>query len=195
MFIYKVQGTSTKVQVQSCALEMGKFKTILEKFIPKLSIKYLLFIFIIVIGCSYQIIHVSKVYFEFETKINVKYIQISEIVIPMVSICKKTANTFRDSSKLKSIEGMSSVQVYNETLNFDEVFIKIEFYCLGGKMIKVIKNFTDENQNEIQYEKTISSDMICYHFKYSNTKKLNNKVISSPKSCLVITPLQIENRI
>ena len=85
-----------------------------------------------------------------------------------------TPYAFRNSSKSKSIKGMSSAQVYNQTYNFDEVFIEIKLYHVDGKVIKVVNNFTDENQNEIQYEKTISSLMICYHFKYPYTKQLNN---------------------
>ena len=152
---------------------MKKFKTILQRFILKLSIKYLLFIFIIIIGCSYQVIHVSKVYFEYETKIDVKYNQKSEIVIPMVSFCRPTIYSFRNSSEPKSIKGMSPAQVYNQTY-LDEIFIEIVFFRMDGKVIKVVNNFTDENQNEIQFEKTISSSMICYHFKYPNAKQLNN---------------------
>ena len=124
-----------KIQTFRCGLEMGKLKTILEKFILKISIKYLLFIFMIIIGCSYQVIHVSKVYFEFETKIDLKYNEKSEVVIPMVSFCMPTVYSFRNSSKSKSIKGMSPVQVYNQTYNFDEVFIQIKFFRVDGKSV------------------------------------------------------------
>ena len=99
---------------------MGKFKTILVKFVLKLSIKYLLFIFIITIGCSYHVINVSKVYFDFETKIDIKYNQKSEFVIQMISICIETEGSFRNL-KHKLIKGMSDAQIYNQTFNFDEV--------------------------------------------------------------------------
>lgn len=37
----------------------------------KLSVKYLIFIMIIMIGCSRQVIQVIQVYLEFETKVDV----------------------------------------------------------------------------------------------------------------------------
>ena len=62
----------------------------MEKFDPKSLIKYLMFIIIITIGCSYQIIQVTQIYFKFETKVDVKYEQNNGIVVLMVSICEET---------------------------------------------------------------------------------------------------------
>ena len=153
-----------------------EMQEILTKLKHKLSIKFLLFIIIIIIGCSYQIIQLVQVYFEFETKINVKYNENNEIVIPMVSFCQKTDFMFRNSSQ--HINEMSPAQVYNQTLSFNEVFIEIEFIRSNGKYeYSIIDNFKDEEQNngEIYYEKTISSKIICYHFKYLHSKQLKRK--------------------
>ena len=172
----KVSWTSNCSIIRSkiFGIKMAELLTKLKKLKPKISWKYLLFILFIIIGCSYQVIHVSKMYFEFETIVDVKY-EKSEIVIPMISICEETIYLFRNSSEFKSIEGMSPAQVYNQTFNFNEMFIEIRFYSNDEKVEKLVTNFTDEDQNEIQYEKTISSYMTCYHFKYLNTKQLNNK--------------------
>ena len=62
----------------------------MEKFDSKSLIKYLMFIIIITIGCSYQIIQVTQIYFKFETKVDVKYEQNNGIVVLMVSICEET---------------------------------------------------------------------------------------------------------
>lgn len=51
---------------------MAKFLTKLIKLTLKISLKYLIFIFIL-IGCSYQVIQVIKVYLEFETKVDVSF--------------------------------------------------------------------------------------------------------------------------
>ena len=113
---------------------------------------------------------------EFETKVDVKYKQNNEIVIPMVSFCKTTSIMFRNSSQNNSSEGLSPAQFYNQTFSFGEVFILIEFISLNDKYYEIV-NFTDgeQNNNEIYYEKTISFEMICYHFKYLHSKQLKHK--------------------
>ena len=90
---------------------MVKFKVNLRKLLPKLSIKYLLFIILIIIGCSYQIIQLAQVFWGFETKIEVKYNQNNEIAIPMVSFCKPTQIMFRNSSQNNSFKGFSPAQL------------------------------------------------------------------------------------
>ena len=153
-----------------------EIKEISTKLKRKLSIKYLIFIIIIISECSYQIIQLMQVYFEFETKINVKYNENNEIVIPMVSFCQNIDFMFRNSSK--DINGLSPAQVYNQTFSFNELFIGIDFITSNGKYeFSTIDNFTKEEQNngEIYYEKTISSKMICYHFKYLHSKQLKRK--------------------
>ena len=146
---------------------MAKFIT---KLIPKISIKYLLFIILIIIGCSYQIIQVTQLFLKFETKIEVKYEQNDEIIIPMVSFCKPTRFSFRNSSQ--KIIGLSPAQIYNQTFDFNELFIELEYISSEGSFHK-IHNFEDET--EIEFEKTISSDLVCYHFKHLNSKEIKHK--------------------
>ena len=52
---------------------MAEIITNLKKLLLALSIKYLLFLIIIIIGCSYQIIQVTQIYFKFEMKVDVKF--------------------------------------------------------------------------------------------------------------------------
>ena len=92
---------------------MAKLNANLRKFIPKLSIKYLIFIIFIMIGCSYQIIKVTQVFLKFETKVDVSYDQNNENVIPMVSFCKPTKFMLRNSES--QIKQLSPAQLYNQT--------------------------------------------------------------------------------
>ena len=161
-------------------IEMGKLKLILNKLNSKISWKYLLFIFIIIIGCSYQVIQVIQVYLEFETKIDVKYDDQSEIAIPKVSLCKPTTFLMRNSSLRynETIIGLSPAQLYNMTFNFKEIVVQLRYY--NGTSSPYVEKFKDaEHQIKsiIHYEKTISLLRICYHFKYSNVKQIKAKNI------------------
>ena len=153
---------------------MAKFNVNLRKLIPNLPIKYLIFIIIITVGCSYQIIQVTQVFLKFETKIDISYDGNNEIIIPMVSFCKPTLHMLRNSSQ--RIEGLSPAQFYNETFNFSEIFIYMWFIIPNGKSHH-ISNFTNEEQNNsgIYYEKTVSFSLVCFHFKYLHSKQLNRK--------------------
>ena len=154
---------------------MVKFITILRILIPNLSYKYLLFILIVFAGCLYQMIQVIQVYLKFETKIDLSYDQKSEIVIPMISSCKPTKFMFRNSSK--NINGLTPAQVYNMTFDFNEIFIQIDFMDSNSTYHRMINltNEDDQNKSEIHYEKTIRKYIICYHFKYPNSKQLKHK--------------------
>ena len=90
---------------------MAKFNVNLRKLLPKLSIKYLIFIIFIIIGCSFQIIQLTQVFLKFETKVQLKYEQNNEIVISMVSFCKPTELMFRNSSQNNSFKGFSPAQL------------------------------------------------------------------------------------
>lgn len=153
---------------------MFKFIRILRNLIPKLSYKYLLFIIIVVAGCSYQVVQVIQVFMKFETKIDVSYDQNNEISIPMVSFCKSTEKMFGNSSQ--EIKGLSPAQLYNHTYKFNEVFIGTKFITSNGKYDE-ITSFNEENQNigKIYYEKTISDSLVCYQFKYLHSKQLKHK--------------------
>ena len=67
---------------------MEKLKLNLNKLNCKISWKYLLFILVIIIGYSYQVIQIIQIYLQFETKIDVKHDDQNEIAIPMLSLCK-----------------------------------------------------------------------------------------------------------
>ena len=56
------------------------------------------------------------------------------------------------------------------------MFIYIQFIRSNDKFNQIL-DVTDEEQNnrEIYYEKTISDWIICYHFKYLDTKQLKHK--------------------
>ena len=74
---------------------MKRFITKFRNLKSKISIKYLIFILLISLGCLYQIVQVSLVFFEFETKIDVS-IEKDEMRILMVSFCIDARNVFRD---------------------------------------------------------------------------------------------------
>ena len=86
--------------------------TKIRKLKSKISINYLTFIFLISIGCLYQIVQVSVVFFGFETKIDVS-IDKNEIGIPMVSFCRDATQVFRDGKQ--ETYGLTPAQVYNKT--------------------------------------------------------------------------------
>ena len=120
----------------------------------------------------------------FETKVDIKYEQKNEIVIPMVSFCKPIWIMHRNLSQ--KIKGLSPAQVYNQTFGFAEVFIGI--YFIGSNSIyHNIVNFPDRKQNnsEIYYEKTISDLMICYQFKYLLSKQLKHKEVYIYLICII----------
>ena len=62
-----------------------------QKFLAKLkfkiSIKYLIFFLIVLIGCFYQVFQVTTVYLEYETKIDVSFDSENQMVIPRIAIC------------------------------------------------------------------------------------------------------------
>ena len=70
-------------------------------------------------GCLYQAIQVSLVYFKFEAKVDVLIDPETPPVIPMVSICKGTINSLRNSSD--KIQDLSAAQIYNKTFSFDHI--------------------------------------------------------------------------
>ena len=77
------------------------------------------------IGCVYQVIQVTVIYFKFETKIDVSFDLESPPVIPMVSFCKETINSLRNSSD--KIQDLSPAQIDNKTFSFAQVFIYVKF--------------------------------------------------------------------
>ena len=157
---------------------MGKLKQILNKLNSQISWKYLLFILIILIGCSYQVIQVIQVYLQFETKIDVKYDYQSEIAIPMVSLCKPTTSSMRNSSirNENQIFGLSPAQIYNMTFSFKEIVIHLGYqHETSNPSVEEFKDEEHQIKSIIHYDKTISFYRICYNFKYSNVKQIKAK--------------------
>ena len=105
-------------------LKIVKFNGNFKKLIPELSIKYLIFIILIIIGCSYQVIKVTQVFLKFETKVDVKYEQNNEIVIPMVSFCKKQ-NLCLEIHHNKSTD--CHLHKFIMTIGFTNVFFSLNF--------------------------------------------------------------------
>ena len=120
--------------------KMNKLLIILRKLKPETSWKYLLFILFIIIGCSYQVIQVTKVYFEFETTVDVSFNPRSEIAIPIVSFCKYTVKSFINDSSFVRLMSLPAKQIYNETFGFGHVFLQITFIGLtkDNKRIRFI---------------------------------------------------------
>ena len=169
--------------------KMAKFTTILRKLKPKISIKLLLFILIISGGCLYQIVQVFSVFLEFETKIDVS-IDNNEIGIPMVSFCIYSSDAFRN--KQQKIYGLTPAYVYNKTFNFGEIFVYLEYYLTNneegyyGSYYYQMTNLAEQEQDiqsqkfnstvDIQIEKTISDEVVCYNFKHPKNKIKRPKI-------------------
>ena len=152
----------------------------------KISIKYLIFILLISVGCLYQIVQVCVVFFEFKTKIDVS-IEKDEIGIPMVSFCTQTRNVFRD--KRQEAFGLTPAQVYNKTFSFGQLFMSIKYYSIDdeyqGSYYWQIQNLANYEKNiqsrkfnstvDIQIEKTINHNVVCYNFKHPRNKVKRSK--------------------
>ena len=93
----------------------------------------------------------------------------------MVSFCRQTFYSFRNSSQ--QINGLTPAQVYNMTFDFNEIFVDIGFNRSNDQYKRTI-NLTDEkdqNKYETNKVKTISNDLICYHFKHPYSRQLKYK--------------------
>ena len=73
------------------------------------------------LGCLYQVIQVSKVYFKYATKVNIKIDTSSQIVVPLVSFCKKTNSSYKTTKRGR----LTPAKIYKNTHDISEVF----FYC------------------------------------------------------------------
>lgn len=136
----------------------------------KVSKCYLAFITCCFIGCLYQVIQVSNVYFKYQTRIGVEIDTSSQIIVPMVSFCKKT---FKSQKKpLKS--DLTPAKIYNKTYSLSEVF----FHC--SMLNKTLKYSGANNcklkESGLKYEKTINRRWICYHFKHPQFGKNDDRV-------------------
>ena len=142
----------------------------------KVSKRYLVFITFCFIGCLYQVIQVSDVYFKYQTKIDVKIDTSSQIVVPMVSFCKKTFKSQKKPFK----SDLTPANIYNKTYGLSEVF----FHC---SMLNKTLKYSGANNCKLKkfgllYEKTINRRWICYHFKHpqfsNNDDRISNIIYS-----------------
>ena len=138
----------------------------LKLFNVKLSIPYLIFITISLIGCFYHVIQISYVYFKFQTKIDVSFDGDSQIVVPKVSICRRRKVSSRTSTNDR--QNLSPSFIYNMTYDIEQIFM----LCImttdddginKTKMLFDCKNLTNYG---VQLEKTVSYMFVCYTFKH-----------------------------
>ena len=166
---------------------LKKFKSLK----PKISLKYLFFISIISVGCLYQVIQVTLVFLEFETKIDIS-IDKNDLTIPMVSFCTESFVLFK--TKMNHFYGLTPAQLNKDTSNFGDIFVYMYYYYRDDVVEREedIYNFTKyqqftqskESNSEItiQLEKSISTHRICYNFKYPKTKLIKPKWLSGERT-------------
>lgn len=143
----------------------------LKLFNVKLSIPYLIFITFCLIGCLYNVIQVSYVYFKFPTKIDVSFDENSQVVVPKVSICRKRKVSHRTS--IDDEQNLSPSLIYNMTYDFEETFMM----CFmandddddnnnGINKTKTLSNCKNLTDYGVQLEKTVNYVFVCYTFKH-----------------------------
>ena len=162
---------------------MAKFIDKLSKSMPKISYKYLLFILIISVGCLYQVIQVTLVYIQFETKIDFS-IDKNDLTIPMISFCRNSSYEFKD--KKRDTYWLTPAQVDNMTFGFGDIFLFMEYYdydeLYKAYQTKQISNLRKHEQSQnistlktIHFEKLITGNSICYIFKHPLIKLIKPK--------------------
>ena len=138
----------------------------LKLFNVKLSIPYLIFITISLIGCFYHVIQISYVYFKFQTKIDVSFDGDSQIVVPKVSICRRRKVSSRTSTNDR--QNLSPSFIYNMTYDIEEIFMMCIMATVDDGANKTKKLFDCKNLTNygVQLEKTINFMFVCYTFKH-----------------------------
>ena len=158
---------------------------------PKISVKYLFFILIISVGCLYQVIQVTIVFLEFETKIDIS-IDKNDLTIPMVSFCTGSSVLFKTNKN--HIYGLTPAQLNKDTFNFGDIFVYMYYYYRDDvverkediynftKYEKFVQSKESNSEMTIQIEKSISTHRICYNFKYPKTKLIKPKWLSGERT-------------
>ena len=131
---------------------------------------YLVFIIFCFIGCVYQVFEVSDVYFKYKTEIDIKIDTSSQIVVPMVSFCKKASQSLK-----KPLTGrLTPANMDRKTWSLSEVF----FHC--SMLNKNLKYNGANNCNlkkyGLKYEKTVNGRYVCYHFKHPQFNDKDDRV-------------------
>lgn len=138
----------------------------------KIKISYLIFIVLCFVGCLYHVIKVTEVYLAFHTKIDVSFDSKSQIVVPLVTFCKRSfALMINQSLRQPEI----TTQLFNNSTPFfiDNstfqvfdvvVFCRIcndkKYYMLSPYCQKLLEF------QLIQTDKTINFWLICYNIKH-----------------------------
>ena len=126
----------------------------------RISLPYLVFILICSIGCVYHIYEVTRVFLTFQTKIGISFDYPNEIVVPMISFCSTTLSLIKENSTNPKLVTPSIID--NKTFDVSDVFL----FCSAKNIFEGCK----ESNDELQIEKVINHENICYTFKYPKTK-------------------------
>ena len=143
----------------------------IKHLVHKISLPYLIFMTLCLLGCLFQVIQISKVYFKYATKINIKIDTSSQIVVPLVSFCKTTNTSYKTTKRGR----LTPAKIYKNTYDISEVF----FYCevLNNNSNRIpVGNCANVNKLGVQYEKTVNDKFVCYHFKHPQFAKNLSRV-------------------
>ena len=127
----------------------------------KISVPYLVFISICFIGCAYHVYEVTRVFFAFQTKIDVSFEYPKEIMVPMASFCSLTYSSLKNQNSMIPFFSTPSI-IDNLTFDVSDVF----FLCSTDTFEEGCKG----NNDVLQIEKVINHEYICFTFKYPKTK-------------------------
>ena len=150
---------------------MMKCNPMMKKLFNKISIPYLIFIIICMLGCLYHIAQVSSVYLKFATKIDIKIDNSNQIVVPLMTFCKST----NCSAKIPLKLGLTPAKLYNYTYDLSEVF----FFCkfLNNNSVRFeFSNCANLALVGVQPSKTINDKYTCYNFKHPQFSKNISRV-------------------
>ena len=143
----------------------------IKHLVHKISLTYLIFMTLCLLGCLYQVIQISQVYLKYATKVNVKIDTSSQIVVPLVSFCKTTNTSYKTTKRGR----LTPAKIYKNTYDISEVF----FFCkvLNNNSDKIsVGNCANVKSMGVQYEKTVNDRYICYHFKHPQFAKNISRV-------------------
>lgn len=138
----------------------------------KVKISHLIFIVICFVGCLYHVIKITEVYLAFHTKIDVSFDSQSQIVVPLVTFCKRSfALIINESLRQPNI----ITELFNNSTPFfiDDITFQIfhvVLFCRISSDKKYYKQSSDCQKllqfQQIQTDKTINYWLICYNIQH-----------------------------
>ena len=131
----------------------------------KISISYLIFICFCFAGCLYHIIEVTRVFLQFQTKIDVSLDNNDLFLPPIISFCAQTFYSTKNPSENTYNQSTPSA-IYNRTYDVSDVFL----LCKVATPNQYLNSFSGcniINDDQVQIEKTINYHYVCYTIKYS----------------------------